>query len=117
MKKLVLTSAALLLITLPAIAMTHRECASIWKEADWNKDGGLNIYEETSYLAMIRMANKTMLADGTIMDKLFPESCKTDIFTTATIDQSKSLDGVKIAGQFLEVPKSPRDTQANAALP
>jgi hypothetical protein len=98
-KKIVLTSAALLLITLPATAMTHRECARMWKEADWNKDGRLNVYEETSYLGMMRMANKTMVADGTFMDRLFQESCKTDIFTTAQVEQPTNVVGVNIVGQ------------------
>jgi hypothetical protein len=45
------------------------------------------------------MANKTMVADGTFMDRLFQESCKTDIFTTARVEQPTNVVGVNIAGQ------------------
>lgn len=42
MKKLIQTSAAFILLAVPAMAMTDEECAALWKRADSNSDGALN---------------------------------------------------------------------------
>jgi putative membrane protein len=42
MKNLLLTPFALLLLALPAVAMTDEECSTMWKQADTNGDGTLN---------------------------------------------------------------------------
>ena len=99
MKNLFLTPLALLLLTLPATAMTEEECTNLWKQADANGDGTLNGVEADRYLAMMRMSNKTMTADGTMTEKLFQENCKTDIFTPAAIDAGAPLEG---ANSFTE---------------
>jgi hypothetical protein len=93
MNKLLLTPFALLLVTLPAAAMTDEECSTMWKQADANGDGTLNGSEADRYSAMMRMSNKTMTADGTMTEKLFQENCKTDIFTTAAVDAGAPLEG------------------------
>jgi hypothetical protein len=99
MKNLLLTSVAFLVLSLPAVAMTNEECATMWKQADANSDGALNGIESDRYLAMMRMSNKTMTADGTMTEKLFQENCKTDIFTTGAIDEGAPLEG---ANSFTE---------------
>jgi hypothetical protein len=79
--------------------MSKRQCAFIWREADMDRDGVLNVYEEISYLAMLRVENLTMVADGTFRDKLFPETCKTNLFSTGPIVQGAEVQALNIAGQ------------------
>lgn len=99
MKKILLTATACIFLSGPAFAMTDQECTTMWKQADVNNDGMLNGTETDRYLAMMRVANKTMAADGTMTEKLFQENCKTDIFTTAAIDAGAPFEG---ANSFTE---------------
>lgn len=99
MKKLFLTSAALILLSIPAVAMTEEECAAMWKQADANSDGALNGAEADRYLALMRMSNRTMAADGTMTETLFQENCKTDIFTITAAEEGAPFEG---ANSFTE---------------
>ena len=66
MKASFLVAVACLLLTGPALAMTDAECTTMWTQADTNGDGVLNDAEAGRYMAMMRIANKTMSADGVI---------------------------------------------------
>ena len=99
MKKILLMGAAFLVLSGPAFAMTDQECTTMWKQADANNDGTLNGAEADRYMAMMRMANKTMNADGTMTEKLFQENCKTDIFITAAMEEGAPFEG---ANSFTE---------------
>jgi hypothetical protein len=108
-KKLILTLFSFWAFTVSAIAMSQRECSMMWREADLNKDGVLNVYEQISYLAMVRMANKTMVADGTFADKLFQESCKTNRLTATMIarDAELSTNGGQLGIEVSQASNSP----------
>lgn len=51
------------------------------------------------YLALMRMSNQTMAADGTMTETLFQENCKTDIFTIAATEEGAPFEG---ANSFTE---------------
>lgn len=99
MKTLLFASVACLLLALPASAMTDEECATMWKQADANNDGLLTEGEGNRYMAMMRLADKPMGADGAINEDLFMEHCKADVFTLAEIDEGAPLEG---ANSFTE---------------
>jgi len=99
MKRLFLTVAACLFLSVGALAMTDEECTILWKQADANKDGLLTEGEEVRYIAMMRLANKSLGADGAINEAIFLENCKEDVFTTAAVDEGAPLEG---ANSFTE---------------
>ena len=99
MKKLLLTTAACLFLSVPALAMTDEECTTLWKQADADKDGLLTEAEGDRYMAMMRIANKSMGADGAINEAMFRENCTEDVFTTALVDEGAPLEG---ANSFTE---------------
>ncbi len=114
MKPIFLTAAACLFLSGPAFAMTDAECTTMWKQADANSDGMLNGAEADRYMAMMRVANKTMGADGTMTETLFQENCKTDIFKTASIDEGAPLEG---ANSFTEAQAKDRVMANGMAMP
>lgn len=99
MKKILIAAIACTCLGGPALAMTDAECSAMWKQADANADGTLSGAETDRYMAMMRMANKSATADGTLTEKLFQDNCKTDVFTTAAVDAGAPLEG---ANSFTE---------------
>jgi hypothetical protein len=114
MKAIFLTAAACLFVGGPAFAMTDAECNTMWTQADANGDGMLNGAEADRYMAMMRVANKTMVADGTMTETLFQENCKTDIFKTASVDEGAPLEG---ANSFTEAQAKDRVIANGMAMP
>jgi hypothetical protein len=114
MKAIFLTAIACLFLNGPAFAMTDAECATMWKQADSNSDGTLNGAETDRYMAMMRVANKTMSADGTMTETLFQENCKTDIFKTSSVDEGAPLEG---ANSFTEAQAKDRVMANGMAMP
>jgi hypothetical protein len=99
MKGLLLITAACLFLSVPALAMTDEQCTTLWKQADADKDGLLTEAEGDRYMAMMRIANKSMGADGAINEAMFRENCTEDVFTTALVDEGAPLEG---ANSFTE---------------
>lgn len=100
MKRAFLAAAACLMITaVPAAALTGEECAAMWKSADVNADGKVDAMESERYAASMRVANKTVPADGVMTDSVFLENCKAGVFTTAAVDEGAPLEG---ANSFTE---------------
>ncbi len=99
MKSIFLAAFTCLILSGPALAMSEAECTSMWKIADINSDGTLTGSEGDRYLAMMRIANQTTGADGSLTETLFQESCKTDIFMLADIEAGAPLTG---ANSFTE---------------
>jgi hypothetical protein len=114
MKSIFLTAAACLFLSGPAVAMTGSECATMWKQADANSDGVLNGAEADRYMAMMRVANKTMIADGTMTETIFQENCKMDIFKAASVDEGAPLEG---ANSFTEAQAKDRVMANGMAIP
>ncbi len=99
MMKLAMAAAAVILLSVPASAMTDDECATLWKQADTNGDGMLNGAEAERYAAWMRVGDKTVPADGTWKQEMFNEDCKADVFKTAAVDEGAPLEG---ANSFTE---------------
>lgn len=99
MKTFFLAAASCLFLSAPALAMADAECAMMWKQADANGDGTLNGGEADRYMAMMRVAQKPMAPDMTMTESVFQESCKTDMFKTASTDEGAPLEG---ANSFTE---------------
>ena len=114
MKSILLAASACLVLSGPALAMTDVECVSMWKSADANSDGTLTGVEGDRYLAMMRIANQTVLADGTLTETQFQESCKTDIFKLATVEAGAPLTG---ANSFTESQAKDRVVANGLAVP
>ena len=114
MKIFFLTAAACLLLSVPAIAMTDAECTTMWKKADANGDGLLNGSEGDRYMAMMRVANKTMGADGALIQAMFLENCKADVFKTAAFDAGAPLAG---ANSFTEAQAKDRVVASGIGMP
>ena len=67
----------------PALAMSDMDCKTAWTKADTNKDNVLTDAEAAPYLSKLRLAGKTLPADGRITQAIFDENCKADAFATA----------------------------------
>lgn len=88
---------ACLLLSLPALALTDEECATMWKIADANADGTISGAEADRYAAAMRVANKTVPDSW---DKAaFLDNCKADVFAAASTDEGAPLAG---ANSFTE---------------
>ena len=114
MKTIFLAAAACLFLTAPALAMTDAECAALWTQADANGDGALSDAEAGRYMAMMRIANKTMSADGVITQAIFIENCKADIFKAAAVDVGAPLQG---ANSFTETQAKDRVVASGMSTP
>ena len=98
MKKLaLLTVAACVALSAPALALTDEECAAMWKSADANGDGTVTGVEADRYAAAMRVANKT--PPDSLDQAMFIENCKADVFTTASNEEGAPLAG---ANSFTE---------------
>ena len=114
MKWIFLAASACLVLSGPALAMSQAECTSLWKVADVNGDGTLSGTEGDRYLAMMRIANQTVEADGTLTETRFHESCKTDIFKFAAVEAGAPLAG---ANSFTETQAKDRVVAYGLAKP
>lgn len=114
MKPIFLAAAVCLLFSAPALAMSDAECSSMWKMADANSDGKLTGTEGDRYLAMMRIANQTVDADGTLNETVFQKSCKTDLFIIADADEGAPLTG---ANSFTESQAKDRVMAHGMAMP
>ena len=114
MKAIFLVAVACLFSTGPALAMTDAECTAMWTRADANGDGVLSDAEAGRYMAMMRIANKAMSADGVITQAIFEENCKADIFKPAIVDAGAPLDG---ANSFTETQAKDRVVANGMAAP
>ncbi len=114
MKPIFLAATAWLILSGPALAMTDVECTSLWKIADANSDGTLTGTEGDRYLAMMRIANQTVGADGTLTETVFQESCKTDFFKIADADIGAPLSG---ANSFTEAQAKDRVVARGISMP
>lgn len=94
--------------------MTEAECTSLWKIADANSDGKLSGTEGDRYLALMRIANQTTGADGTMTETVFQESCKTDFFKIADADVGAPLAG---ANSFTESQAKDRVVAHGISMP
>jgi hypothetical protein len=114
MKIFFLAAATCLFLSAPAFAMTDAECTTMWKQADANSDGVLNGAEADRYMAMMRVANKTMGADAAFNQAVFLENCKADVFKTAAIDAGAPLAG---ANSFTETQAKDRVVANGIGMP
>lgn len=99
MKSFLMTAVACLVLTTPAFALTDAECNTMWSQADANKDGSLSGGEEVRYGAWMRINGQNIPPDGTITKAAFLENCKSDVFTSAAVDEGAPLEG---ANSFTE---------------
>ena len=114
MKTIFLSVLACLIFSGSALAMTDVECNTLWKIADVNSDGKLSGTEGDRYLAMMRIANQTTGADGTLTETVFQESCKTDFFKIADADVDAPLSG---ANSFTEAQANDRIVARGISMP
>lgn len=114
MKKIFLAALACIVVSGPAVAMTDEQCNTLWKIADVNSDGTLTGTESDRYLAMLRIANQTISADGALSEKVFQESCKTDFFKIADADVGAPLEG---ANSFTETQAKDRVVAHGISVP
>lgn len=97
--------AASLSFAQPVFAMTDVDCKAEWTKVDVNKDNVLNDLEAAPYLSKLRMAGKTLPADGRITAAIFDENCKADVFATTTAASDAKMDAgapIKGANSFTE---------------
>lgn len=114
MKSVFLVAAAYLVISGPAFAMTDAQCNALWKIADANSDGKLTGEEGDRYLAMMRIANQTTDADGTLTETLFQEGCKTDLFKITASEAGAPFTG---ANSFTEAQAKDRVVANGFVMP
>jgi hypothetical protein len=114
MKRNLLAAAAFLFVSGPALAMTETECADMWKQADANADGALATAETERYAAWMRMAEKPMMADGTMNEAMFKENCMANVFVNAAVDEGAPLEG---ANSFTEEQAKDRVIAAGMTAP
>jgi hypothetical protein len=100
MRKMMLAAAAAVACAaLPVHAATDAECQAMWTKADVNKDGVLSDAESMRYAAAMRVHEKKASADGRIDQAAFLDACKSDVYTSRTIDAGAPLKG---ANSFTE---------------
>jgi len=99
MMRPLIAAAALVLLAVPATAMTDEECAAMWKQADANNDGMLMGAEADRYSAWMRIANKDVPGEGMWNNETFLTNCKADVFTTVATEEGAPLEG---ANSFTE---------------
>ncbi|CAN5498185.1 hypothetical protein BH10PSE7_BH10PSE7_44580 [soil metagenome] len=99
MRRLIVTGAALFLLSAPAFAVTDAECAAMWKNADTNSDGKVDAVESSRFAASMRVAGKTIPSDTPMTDTMFMENCRGGVFTASAMDEGAPLEG---ANSFTE---------------
>ena len=95
MKKFVVVAAVVAgaCLSVPAVAATDAECTDMWKKADANSDGTLSDNESIRYVALMRIGNRTMAAEGRITQAEFMEACKSDAYAERANDPGAPLKG------------------------
>ena len=83
----------------PAWAATDAECQDMWKKADTNSDGVLSDRESVRYVALMRVGNRTIAAEGRITQAEFMDACKADIYAPRKAEEGAPLKG---ANSFTE---------------
>ena len=83
----------------PAWAASDAECQDMWKKADTNADGVLSDRELVRYVALMRVGNRTIAAEGRITQAEFMEACKADIYAPRKAEEGAPLKG---ANSFTE---------------
>lgn len=91
MKWIFLAAAAFLASSGPALAMSDAECTPLWRIAGVNGDGARSGTKADRHLVMMRIANKTVEADGTLTTSRIQESCKIGIFKFTAIEAGAPL--------------------------
>ena len=99
---------ALLLLPMPASAMSEADCTAAWTKADANNDGKLTEAEGARYYASMRVANKPV-ADGALTKEAFAENCKADMFMATKMEAGAPLSG---ANSFTEAQAKDRAAAA-----
>jgi hypothetical protein len=87
------------MMTAHAWAATDAECQDMWKKADANGDGTLSGGESIRYVALMRIGNRTVAAEGRITQAEFMDACKADIYSARKTDEGAPLKG---ANSFTE---------------
>ena len=83
----------------PAWAATDAECQDMWKKADANADGVLSDRESVRYVALMRVGDRTIAAEGRITQAEFMDACKADIYAPRKAEEGAPLKG---ANSFTE---------------
>jgi putative membrane protein len=86
-------------IAAPAWAATDAECQDMWKKADTNSDGVLSDRESVRYVALMRLGNRTIAAEGRITKAEFMDACKADTYAPRKAEEGAPLKG---ANSFTE---------------
>lgn len=99
MKRMAFIVSSCMLIVTPSVAMTDAECKAEWSKSDTDKDGTLTESEGGRYFAAIRVAGKTIPADGKVTEAMFVEQCKAGAFEKAAAETGAPFAG---ANSFTE---------------
>ena len=83
----------------PAWAATDAECQDMWKKADANADGTLSDRELIRYVALMRVGDRKIAAEGTITQAEFMDACKADVYAPRKAEEGAPLKG---ANSFTE---------------
>src|SRR4029453_6187223 len=86
-------------LAVPSWAATDAECQDLWKKADANSDGVLSDRESVRYVALMRVANRTMATEGRVTQSEFMDACKADVYAARKPDDGAPLKG---ANSFTE---------------
>lgn len=86
-------------LSAPTWAATDAECQDMWKSADKNADGVLSDGESMRYVALMRIGNRTVAAEGKITQSEFVDACKADIYRPRKAEEGAPLKG---ANSFTE---------------
>ena len=86
-------------MAVPAWAASDAECQDMWKKADANADGVLSDNESIRYVALMRVGDRTIAAEGKITQAEFMDACKADIYASRKAEQGAPLKG---ANSFTE---------------
>ena len=80
-------------------AASDAECQNMWKQADANSDGVLSDRESVRYVALMRVGERTVAAEGRITQAEFMDACKADVYAPRKADAGAPLKG---ANSFTE---------------
>ncbi|WP_421998122.1 hypothetical protein [Reyranella sp.] len=101
-------------VSLPALAATDQECQDLWTKADTNADGVLSDGESVRYVALMRIGNRTVAAEGRITRDEFMAACKGDSYAYAT-QANEAGAPLKGANSFTEGQAKDRATARGLA--
>jgi len=86
-------------LTSASWAASEADCQDMWKKADANADGVLSDREAVRYVALMRIGNRPVAAEGRITRAEFMDACKADIYQPRKTDAGAPLKG---ANSFTE---------------